>query len=191
MREDSGVDLDEPTLDRRVRDLVDDPIGGPVAAAVAALAAALVASTARAAHGSWAEAKGAAAQGDQLRLRLARLAEADASAYREAVVALESPQGDAELAHALELAADVPLEIAQAATDVVQLGADVAERGDPRLAADAAAAALLAEAATRAAAHLVSVNLTTGGGDGRLARAANLVNAAADGSRRARAATSY
>ena len=72
----------------------------------------------------------------------------------------------------LERAAQIPLDIAEAAVDVASLAAVVAERGEQALRADAVAGALLAQGAARAAATLVEVNLgTTSIGRARHARA--------------------
>ena len=62
--------------------------------------------------------------------------------------------------------------------DVAALAAVVAERGDQALRADAVSAALLAEAAARAAATLVEVNLGTTSSDERVARARDLAGSA-------------
>ena len=68
-------------------------------------------------------------------------------------------------------AAEVPLAIAEAAADVAELAALAAAEGSPHLRPDATAATALAEAAVRAAAHLVEINLATVAGDQHSARA--------------------
>ena len=112
--------------------------------------------------------------------RLAPLAERNLDAYREAVAMLGGAEsgGDESLRDALERAAGVPLEIAEVAVDVAALAAVVAERGDQAMRADAVSAALLAEAAARAAATLVEVNLGTTSSDERVARARDLAGSA-------------
>jgi formiminotetrahydrofolate cyclodeaminase len=75
-------------------------------------------------------------------------------------------------------AAEVPLRIAEAAADVSELAALAAAEAKPALRPDAAAAATLAEAAVRASAHLVDVNLATVPGDRRSTQAAALATAA-------------
>ncbi len=82
--------------------------------------------------------------------------------------------------------AGVPLEIAEVAVDVAALAAVVAERGDQAMRADAVSAALLAEAAARAAATLVEVNLGTTSSDERVARARDLAGSATAAAQRAR-----
>ena len=143
------------------------PAGGSVAALAVGMAAALVEKAADASRECWREAAGASAQAEALRLRAGPLAHAVAHAYEDALAALDAARdsegGDTggALGDALARAADVPLEIAAAASDTVVLGALVAERGDARARGDAVVAALLADAAARAAAHLVEINLTT------------------------------
>jgi formiminotetrahydrofolate cyclodeaminase len=69
----------------------------------------------------------------------------------------------------------MPLAIAEAALDVASLAAELAERGNPNLRGDAATAALLSEAAVRATANFVEINLGTREGDQRIERARELV----------------
>jgi methenyltetrahydrofolate cyclohydrolase len=156
------------------------PGGGSVAAIAGALAASLVAMGARFSD-QWEDAPGAVAQAEALRARLLPLADEDANAYENFLLArrmsrdVEPEVRDAAIGDALSRAADVPLAIAEAAHDVASLAADLAERGNPNLRGDAATAALLAEAATRATANLVEINLATREGDERIARARDLV----------------
>ena len=161
------------------------PGAGPAAALVTAVAAALTAMAARTSRGSWREAGAVVAQAEALRARAVRLAEEDAEAV-EAFLAERAPQGgqnpevrDYRLGRALHRAADVPLEIVEAATDVARLAAHTTRHCSGDVRADAAAAALLASGAARGAAHLVEVNLTTVEGDERVKRARGLVRAAA------------
>jgi formiminotetrahydrofolate cyclodeaminase len=174
--------------DQTVRELCDTvaaessaPGGGSVAAIAGALAASLVAMTARFSTGEWEDAAGAVAQAEALRARLLRLADEDANAYENFLLArrmsreVEPELRDAAIGDALSRAADVPLAIAQAAHDVACLAAEVVERGNPNLRGDAATAALLAEAAVRSTANLVEINLTTHEGDERVQRSRELV----------------
>jgi methenyltetrahydrofolate cyclohydrolase len=143
------------------------PAGGSSAALVVAIAAGLVAKAARLSRSEWLEAAGAVAQADTLRARALSLAESDAVAYKDALATLEGiekvepDRRDAAIQEALIRSAEVPLLISQTACDVSLLAADVAQAGNPELGADAGIAALLAEAAARAAGHLVEVNLAT------------------------------
>jgi formiminotetrahydrofolate cyclodeaminase len=164
------------------------PGAGYCAAVALEMAAGLVAMAARASRADWGEGRGAAAQATTLRERIAPLAERNLDAYREAVALLggEESAGDESLRDALARAAGVPLEIAEVAVDVAALAAVVAERGDQAMRADAVSAALLAEAAARAAATLVEVNLGTTSSDERVARARDLAGSATAAAQRAR-----
>jgi formiminotetrahydrofolate cyclodeaminase len=187
-------------LELRVGDFLDEvatpdllPGGGFVAAAGVAMAAGLVTMAARIAGREWAEGRGVAAQAETLRQRITPLAVRNADAYESAVATLRGEGGargsrDEVIASALERAAEVPLDIAEAGVDVVALAALVAERGEPALRADAAVAALLAHAGVRAAATLVEVNLGTTPDDERIVRAHDLVGAASVALERALAA---
>ena len=169
------------------------PGAGYCAAIALEMAAGLVAMAARASRADWGEGRGAAAQATTLRERIAPLAERNVNAYREAVALLGrgasaegGSSGDETLRDALTRAAGVPLEIAEVAVDVAALAAVVAERGDQAMRADVVAAALLAEAAARAAATLVEVNLGTTSSDERVARARDLAGSATAAAQRAR-----
>jgi methenyltetrahydrofolate cyclohydrolase len=188
-------------LDLRLGDFLDllasdrpVPAGGSATAAAVGAAAAIVAKAARLSTRHWREAGGALAQAEALRARAAPLAKADAEAYADALATLRAPAGgsqearDAEIGAALSRAADVPLAIAVTAADVADLAAAVAENGNPNLRADAAAAAVLAEAGARAAANLVAINLSAIADDERVGRADALHAAAAAEARRALAA---
>lgn len=166
------------------------PGGGSAAALTVAIAAGLVAMVARCSHGSWPEGPGVAAQAIAIQERVAPLADTDARAWDEALAALEQAgetgsSGDFELERKLELAAAVPLEIAQLGADVAALALLAGERCEGKYHADAAAAAALAAGGARAAAHLVRVNLTVRDGDERLRRAHASEQAALDAADRA------
>jgi formiminotetrahydrofolate cyclodeaminase len=166
------------------------PGGGFVAGVTVALAAGLVTMAARLSGERWADAGGAAAQAEALRSRAAGLAERNAEAYLQAVAALKDrapePGGrDDQIARALEQAAEIPLEIADAAADVASLAAAVAESGEPSLRADVAIAALLSVAAAQGAQALIEVNLGTTSADERVAEVRELVAAASAAAQRA------
>jgi formiminotetrahydrofolate cyclodeaminase len=174
-----GALLDELARESRV------PGAGSVSAVVVSMAAAIVAMAARGSTEIWKEARGAVAQAEALRRRVAPLADADARALGDAIALLEpdereGPRGrDFELGLALANAADVPLSIVQVATDVAALAKAVAEHGRLELRPDAVGAAFLAHGAARAAAHLVEINLATTEEDVRVLTARSLVAAAA------------
>ena len=98
---------------------------------------------------------------------------------------LEPVVREAAVENALGRAADVPLEIARTGAEVAVLAADAAEHGNPSLRGDATAGALLAAAATRAAANLVEINLASRPADERIEAARTHVLAAADSADRA------
>jgi formiminotetrahydrofolate cyclodeaminase len=179
-----------------VRGLLDEvaseaptPGGGALAALTGALAAGLVEMAARNSP-DW-ELRGAAvAQAKVLRERLAELAPLNDEVYEQALASMRLPDRvDAESRRALigtslERAAAFPLAIAEAASNVAELAAVVAEDGDPRVRPDATAAAMLALGATRAASHLVEINLGVLEHDERLLRATRLAADAAAASAR-------
>jgi formiminotetrahydrofolate cyclodeaminase len=185
--------------DRDVRALLDEiagpspaPGAGAVSAVVTAMAAGLIASAARRSP-DWPEARGIAGQAQALQGRVERLAEANQDAYLQALAliegAAETGGRDLAIGKALDAAAELPLAIAECAYDVSLLGVEAATNAAPGGAEDASAAAMLAEAAARAAASLVAANLVSVPGDERVAQAQRLAAAATDAARRAVAAT--
>jgi formiminotetrahydrofolate cyclodeaminase len=177
-------------LDKTAAELLDElagpvaPAGGSALAFAVAMAAAVVRMAARASKDSWDAAAGVAAQADALRARAAPLAQLDADvldealAVRDGSATLSAEKRDWEIGKAFAAAAEPPLEIARTAADVAELAAEVAVSGDPRVRADAVAAATLAAAAARAAVTIVGVNLTAVEGDARVAEAERLARAA-------------
>jgi formiminotetrahydrofolate cyclodeaminase len=155
---------------------VNDVTGGVAAAEAVQLATALIISAARRSP-DWAEAAGVVAQAEALRDRCAQLAADDAEAFREA---LARPRVDT-----LARSVDLPLQIAEVAVDAALLAEEAAARCEGSFRGDAAAAALLAEAAARMAEHFVAINLGVAAGDDRLAQARRLSEAAADAAARA------
>lgn len=185
--------------DRNLRDVLEEiagptpaPGAGAVSGVVVAMAAGLIASAARRST-DWEDGKGVAAQAQALRSRVERLAEANEEAYLDALALIEGAREDggrdAAIGKALETAAELPLAIAECAFDVALLGAEAAEHAVRGGAEDACAAAALAEAAARAAAGLVAVNLISRPGDERVEHARRLADAATDAARRAVAAS--
>lgn len=168
------------------------PGAGAVSGVVVAMAAGLIASAARRSP-DWAEARGVSAQAQALRSRVESFAEANEEAYLEALAliegAVEDGGRDAAIGKALDTAAELPLSIAECAYDVVLLGVEAAQHAAPGGAEDAAAAAVLAEAAARAVAGLVAANLVSMPGDERVVHAQRLADAATDAAKRAVAAS--
>jgi len=185
-------------LDLPLRDFLGEvaspepmPGAGYCAAISLSMAAGLVAMAAGASRGEWGEAKGAAAQANTLRERIAPLAQRNLEAYASAAARLRGTGDDADdLGLLLERAAQIPLDIAEAAVDVASLAAVVAERGEQALRADAVAGALLAQGAARAAATLVEVNLGTTSSDPRVTRVRDLSGTATAATERALATLS-
>lgn len=173
---------------------VPTPAGGSAAAIAVAMGASLTAMCARNSRNDWSDARGATAQAETLRARIEPLAQADAEAYAAALAAFRLPEmlepevRDATLGVALERAAAIPMAISEVGADVADLAAKLAESGNPRVRGDAVAGALLAEAGTRAAAHLVCINLGATPEDMRVTRAEANAEAATRSVRRALAA---
>ena len=165
--------------------------GGSAAAVVVAISAGLAGMAARASRDAWEGAPGAIAQADALRARAVPLAKLDAEVYAAALETLQNRdeldpgERDEAIRRALSRAAEVPLAIAEAGYDVAELAATIAELGSEEVRGDAAAAAVLAAAGSRAAANLVEVNLAAARDDDRVARARLLVERSGACSRRA------
>ena len=164
------------------------PGGGSAAAWTAAIAGALVQMAAAFAV-SHADAgrdrlSAVAARAAELRARELELAEQDERSYAPVLAAMRLEASDparaARLTAALATAAEVPLAVAQGAAELCELAAALVRDGSPHLVGDATAAALLAEAATRAAVRLVELNLAQAPGDPRLTAAGELAARAAD-----------
>jgi formiminotetrahydrofolate cyclodeaminase len=129
------------------------PGGGSTAAVACALAAALTEMSAGPPH------ERAAA----LQARALELAEEDLTSYQQVLDAERLPADDDTRAErvraALSAASDTPVAIAAVGCELAELAAEVARNARPHVEGDATAAALIAEAVTRAAARLVELNL--------------------------------
>ena len=177
---------ERPTFDRFLAELeapVPSPCGGSAAAVAAAMAASLVTMVARE-NTQWTDGPGIASQARALRERLTMLCADDVAAFGDVLAVIRSRAGTPEqrdfaLGEALLHAAEVPLQIAEAAADVAELAALASTEGSPQLRPDATTAAILAEAAVRGATHLVEINLATIAGDHNSVRAERLAAAAA------------
>jgi formiminotetrahydrofolate cyclodeaminase len=117
-----------------------------------------------------------------LRRRLLELAEADAEVYEPVIAAMRMPERHPEREGKIEAAqsraAEVPVEISEAAARVAELAAETAKVGNLHLMGDSVTGAMIAEGASRAAGRLVEINLI-GRVDPRLARATDAVRRAA------------
>jgi formiminotetrahydrofolate cyclodeaminase len=174
-------------LDQPVRGFLDQlaartptPGGGGAAAVTGALAAGLVAMAARF-SATLPGAGDLADQADELRVRVASLADLDARAYAAVLAALRGPgeadprreaEREAQRRKALLGAALVPLEIAEIGARVAAMAVQVAEAGNQNLRGDAVTGAVLAAASARSAACLVDINVGLGGLDPELSRRA-------------------
>jgi methenyltetrahydrofolate cyclohydrolase len=165
------------------------PGGGSVAAIAVALAAGLAGMAARLSIGQLADAPEMAGQADAARRRVAPLARADAESYGLVLDAYREPDPEvltARARDALSGAADVPLAVAEAGSEVAGIASRLAQEGNPNLRGDALAAVLLAGAGVRAASTLVGINLSTANVDDyRLRKANGLVDTTAAVVRRA------
>ncbi len=123
------------------------------------------------------------------RARAPQLADEDAAVYEQVIDALRRPHDDParaeRVAAALSQAAAVPLAIAAEAAAVTEAGAGAAALVRAPLGGEAVAGVLLAEAASRAAAALVVIDLEGHPDDARVARAGELARRAAAGRERA------
>jgi formiminotetrahydrofolate cyclodeaminase len=165
------------------------PGGGSVAAIAVALAAGLAGMAARLSTGQLADAPELAARADASRRRVAPLARADAESYGRVLDAYRETDPETRtlrVRDALSGAANVPLAVAVAGSEVAGIAARLVEEGNPNLEGDAMAAVLLADAGVSAAAALVEINLSTANvDDDRLGRANRLVDTTAASVRRA------
>jgi len=133
------------------------PGGGAGAAVALGMGAALVAMTARLTTGRrkfravQADMERVIERCDAIRDSALDLAEADAEAYGEVMAAFGLPRGSdnersvrqAEISSACEQASRVPLRVAAAAAEVIELAAETAEKGNPNVISDAGAGAAL------------------------------------------------
>jgi len=117
-------------------------------------------------------------EAERIRGSAASLIDEDPRAYANVLKArrrkAEQPQEPAApaagLAAALSAAAEVPLRLVELAVPVSAMAATLAADGNRALRGDALTAGLLAQAAARAAACLVRINLSDASGDPRLVR---------------------
>jgi len=163
------------------------PGGGSVAAIAVALAAGLAGMAARLSTGQLSDAPELADQADASRRRVAPLARADAESYGRVLEAYREPEDrTSRVRDALSGAADVPLAVAEAGSEVAAIASRLAKEGNPNLEGDAMAAVLLAGAGVRAAAKLVQINLSSANvDDDRLRRTNSLADNTAAAVRRA------
>ncbi len=139
------------------------PGGGCAAALAGALAAGLVAMVAR----NTGALDAIAAEADGLRGELEELVDVDAAAFERVMAAFRLPketeEQKAERSAAIQAgyraAVEPPAAVCERALRVLELAAEVAERGNPNAVSDAGVAALLAASALDGAALNVEINL--------------------------------
>lgn len=147
------------------------PGSGAVAGLAAAQAAALLINAALRSVDSWDEARGAAAQAENLVNRAAGLAVLNSIVYEDAVALLNDPEQveermrDFMIGRQLASAAEVPLAIGEVAADVCDLANACAEHIADEVRPDVRVARHLAAAVAAGARELVEVNLTVGPDD--------------------------
>lgn len=166
---DTLADLPLRDLLARVADGTPAPGGGSVCAVGCSLAASLVemAATFTLARSELADRhdrmREVQARAAELRHEALGLAERDLGAYAPVLEALALPVASPERAARLQAAqlgaAEPPRALARLGAELAGLGAELACGGNPNLVGDAVTAVLLAEAACRAAAGLVELNL--------------------------------
>ena len=141
------------------------PGGGAVAALAGALSAALAAMVARLTIGKKKyvevepEMKNVAARADEIRAVLTAAIEDDSAAFEAVMAATKLPKEtdeqkrarDAAMQAATQRAIDVPMSVARACVDVLELAGAVAARGNVNAASDAATAVHMARAAIESA----------------------------------------
>jgi formiminotetrahydrofolate cyclodeaminase len=151
------------------------PGGGAAAAVVGALGAALVEMTANLTIGKprladvEEQAKAIAGRSADLRRQLEKLGDADAEAFDRVTSAYKLPRADdpqkaarrEAIQSALRVAADVPLETARIAAEVIAVAEEAAPVLNPAVISDVLVGALLAQSAVNSAALNVEINLAS------------------------------
>lgn len=198
----SSVSAEEPpylelTLEgflERVSAAEPAPAAGSAAALAVALAAGLCTMAARLSSRQLSDASEIALSSGRLRERAAELVQADAAAYGFVLAARQArdvndPEAQQKMVEtALLQASVVPTELAEIGAEVCDIAARIAEGGNRNLVGDAVTAALLSEAAVRAANVLVAINLKNCSDDEMAARAAQAMTRACLSTARAKGA---
>ena len=149
------------------------PGGGSAAALVGALGAALNSMVGNFTVGKEkfaaveADVRRLLAESEELRAELEGLTQADTEAYGQVAAAQKMPRGSEEekaerraaMQEALRAAAEVPRAAMRACARVVEIAAELVEKGNPNLITDVGVAAKFAVAAMECAALNVAINL--------------------------------
>ncbi|MCE5201385.1 MAG: cyclodeaminase/cyclohydrolase family protein [Synergistaceae bacterium] len=149
------------------------PGGGSVAALCGALGSALVSMVANLTVGkekykdNWAVMEETVAKSEPLRAKFVDLMNKDTESFNIFMAAMKMPKATDEekaarkkaIGNASQLATEVPLRTLEACAEVAELALLAARHGNPNTVSDAGSAALLAEAAGKAAAYNVRINM--------------------------------
>ncbi|MDR3254329.1 MAG: cyclodeaminase/cyclohydrolase family protein [Synergistaceae bacterium] len=166
----------EEKIEKFLGELASDapaPGGGSVAALGGALSAALVSMVANLTVGkekykdNWAAMAGVRERSEHLRTEFARLADEDTESFNVFMAAMKMPRDTDEkkasrkkaMEEASKGATEIPLRTLESCARASEVALDAAKLGNPNAASDAGSAALFAEAAGRAAAYNVRINL--------------------------------
>ncbi|MFQ5873460.1 MAG: cyclodeaminase/cyclohydrolase family protein [Dehalococcoidia bacterium] len=164
------------SLDRFLDELASKapvPGGGSVAALSGALAAGLVSMVCNLTLGKERyahvqdEIRTLLARSEELRRRLIELLKDDVQVYTKVSAAYKMPRQNEEgkktrteaIQAALKDATEIPMKVAEACVEILDLCIPVAEKGNVRAVSDVGVAALMAEAGLRGAALNVLINL--------------------------------
>jgi glutamate formiminotransferase/formiminotetrahydrofolate cyclodeaminase len=170
------VSLKNETVSKFLDDLASElpaPGGGSVAALGAALASALVSMVSNLTIGKekyrekWEKMREIVAESERLREKSLKLMSDDIEAFNAYMAALKAPKETeeqksarkAELEKAAKQATEAPLSTLEICVEASRLAASAAEHGNRNAATDAGSAAVFAEAAGKAAAYNVRINL--------------------------------
>lgn len=153
------------------------PGGGSTNAVAASVAAALVAKVARRSRGYRQDAESLALEAEQQRDQLLSLVSVDAASYAEV---LEARRTGRDVEAATAAAAGPPAAIAERASTVAHLAADLVENGNPAVRGDGMTALRLAVAATEAATELALADDHAGRNAERARTAVTSARGAAD-----------
>jgi glutamate formiminotransferase/formiminotetrahydrofolate cyclodeaminase len=171
----TGDGIGSRTIDTFLEGLASDaptPGGGAVAALCGAAGAALISMVCRLTIGreayeeTWDRMREILAEADAARSVFVGLADRDAAAFDDVMVAFRMPKDDdrrkaersAAIQRAYEGAARVPLDVARRAADLMDLATESVRLGNTNAASDALSAAHALHAATHAALANVAIN---------------------------------
>lgn len=164
----------------KVREFIDElasnspaPGGGSVAALGGSLGAGLVSMVCNLTIGkekykeNWTVMEGVLAKSEAIRAKFIDLMNKDTESFNVFMTAMKMPKATDEekavrkaaMAEASKLATEVPLVTLETCAELSEIALVAAEHGNPNAASDGGCAALLAEAAGKAAAYNVRINL--------------------------------